>query len=97
MDEATKREINDLHLMVQNWKKFWLTQYSTDGINEWIYEEFFEEITVYIVPYVGRLLDTNCIDEVTCGVFYDRLRGEIQDMRRLLRLPDSKESALEDD
>jgi hypothetical protein len=97
MDKATKTEIDDLHQMVQNWKKFWLSQYSTDGVNEWIMDEFMDEVTTYITPYVGRLLDTNYLTEVDCGVFYDRLRGEITDMRRLLQLPDPKESTLEDD
>jgi len=97
MDKETKTEIDDIHQMVQNWKKSWLSQYSTDGINKWIYDEFYEEITTHIVPYVGRLLDTNCITEVDCGVFYARLRGEITDMRRLLGLQDPKDSTLEDD
>ena len=95
MDPETKTEIDTLHQMVQNWKNFWLTQYSTDGVNEWIMEEFIEEVSTYIIPYVGRLLDTNNITETDCGVFYERLKDEITDMRRLLRLPDPKDSTLE--
>jgi len=97
MDKNTKTEINDIHQMVQNWKKSWFGFYSTDGVNEWIMDEFVDEITLYIVPYVGRLLDCNCITEIDCGVFYDRLKSEITDMRRLLRLPDPKEGTLEND
>jgi len=86
MDKETKTETDDLHQMVQNWKKSWLGFYSTDGVNEWIMEEFMEEIGVYIVPYIGRLFDCNHLTEIDCEGFYDRLSGEIQDMRRLLRL-----------
>ena len=95
MDKETKTETNDLHQMVQNWKRSWLGFYSTDGVNEWIYEEFVEEISVHIIPYIGRLYDTNYLTETDCGVFCERLFGEITDMRRLLRLPDTPEGTLE--
>ena len=95
MDNNVQTETNDLHQMVQNWKKFWLTQYSTDGVNEWIYEEFVEEITVHIVPYIGRLFETSHLTKIECGNFYERLRGEITDMRRLLRLPTTPKGTLE--
>ncbi len=95
MDRSTQTETNDLHQMIQNWKKSWFGFYSTDGVNEWIMDEFMEERSVYIVPYVGRLLDTNYLTEIDCAVFYERLQGEIADMRRLLRLPDPEISTLE--
>ena len=95
MDKIVKTETDDLHQMVQNWKKSWLGFYSTDGVNEWIMEEFLEEISVYIVPYIGRLLDCNHLTEIDCEGFYDRVSGEITDMRRLLRLQDPEDSSLE--
>ncbi len=97
MDKATNIETNDLHQMVQNWKKSWLGFYSTDGVNEWIMDEFMEELSVYIIPYVGRLFDIQYLTEIDCAIFHERLESEIADMRRLLRLPDPKESSLEDD
>ncbi len=95
MDRETKTETNDLHLMIQNWKKSWLGFYSTDGVNEWIMDEFMEELSIYITPYVGRLFDTQYLTEIDCAIFYERLEGEIADMRRLLRLPSPEESSLE--
>ena len=95
MDKETKTETDDLHKMIQNWKKSWLGFYSSDGINEWIMEEFMEEVEIYLVPYVGRLKDTDYLTEIECEGFYDRLSGEIQDMRRLLRLQDPEDSSLE--
>ncbi|GAI82016.1 unnamed protein product [marine sediment metagenome] len=89
------KETDDLHQMVQNWKESWLTHYSTDGVNEWIYEEFVEEIEIYIIPYIGRLYDINHLTETDCGVFCGRLFGEITDMRRLLGLQDPEDSPLE--
>lgn len=95
MDRETKTETNDLYLMVQNWKKSWLGFYSTDGVNEWIMDEFMEELSIYIIPYIGRLFDTQYMTEIDCAIFNERLEAEIIDMRRLLRLPDPKESSLE--
>ena len=86
MDKETKTEIDTLHQMVQNWKKGYLSHYSTDGVNEWILEDFTEEINTILLPYVTRLFETDYITALDRGNFYDRLKAEIDDLRRLLGL-----------
>ncbi len=95
MKTNVKKEIDTLHMMIQNWKKFWFGQYSTDGVNAWIMEEFSEEISNYVIPYLRRLIECQHITELEYANFIERCRGEIADMRRLLGLSEAEDSPVE--
>ena len=86
MDTETKNEIDTLHQMVQNWKVSYFTFYSTDGVNEWIMEDFIEEISTHLIPYLHRLQECSHITGLDAANFFGRTDGEIEDLRRLLRL-----------
>lgn len=91
MKDNVRKEINDLHNMVQNWKKDYLRSYDEEGGNEWLLDDFVEEITLYLMPYVTRLAQCDHIDKNEYTEFLERTRGEIIDLRRLLRLPEPEE------
>lgn len=102
MDENVQKTINDIHQIIQNWKKFWLTQYSTDGVNEWILEEFTELILGgqfyqygIVSSALNGLVKGEFITKLEYESFWERTFAEIDDMRRLLGLPDPKESPVE--
>ena len=92
MDEKTQTEINTLHQMVQNWKKCDLGYWTEEGPNEWIYTDFIEKLSTWLMPYVRRLAECGHITELEYESFMERLKGEIEDMFRLLGLPDTEES-----
>ena len=55
MDEATKKELKDLENMVINWTKSYVRQIDPHGGNEYLIDEFNEEINTNMVPYIMRL------------------------------------------
>ena len=87
MEQGTKQTLDDLLQMLQNWKKKDLTYYDPSGGNEWIWDDFIEKISEWMMPYVSRLFQCEHIGEFELESFRERVRGEIEDMRRLLRLP----------
>ena len=89
MEDNVQKEINDLHTMIQNWKKDYLRSYDEAGGNEWLLSDFVEEIHMYVAPYLRRLFECDHINKVEYVNFIERTQGEIQDMRRLLGLSDS--------
>jgi len=104
MDENVQKTIADIHKIIQNWKKFWLAQYSTDGVNAWILNEFTELILgggYYQYGMVSSAIDGlvkgGFITKLEYESFWEKTFGEIDDMRRLLGLPDPKESPVEGD
>ena len=91
MEDNVHKEINDLHNMVQNWKKDYLKSYDEAGGNQWLLDDFVEEIGLYLAPYLRRLYECGHIDKLEYVKFVERTKGEIDDLRRLLRLPDGEE------
>ncbi len=57
MDEATKKELKDIENIVINWTKSYIRQIDPHGGNEYLIEEFNEEIHLNMVPYMVRLVE----------------------------------------
>ncbi len=55
MDEGTKKELKDLENMVINWTKSYVRQIDPHGGNEYLIDEFNEEIHTNMIPYIVRL------------------------------------------
>jgi len=101
MDKNVQKTIDDIHTMVANWKKFWLSQYTEEGPNDWILEEFTELIlggAYYqfgiVSSAVDRLLKDEFINETEHELFWNQIYAELDDVRRLLDLPTPKENVI---
>jgi hypothetical protein len=55
MEENVVKELEALKTMVLRWKKSYLGWVPDDGEGEYLLEEFREEISRHISPFVGRL------------------------------------------
>jgi len=93
MQPNVKKTVDDIEMMIQNWKKFWLGQYTEEGPNDWILDEFCQLILGgeyyqfgIVKPAIEGLLRQGFIDENEYKGIMERIYGEIDDMRRLLRL-----------
>ena len=87
MKENVKTELNTLITILQNWKKCDIKHADPGGGNEWIYEEFVEKVSTWMMPYVTALRREEHLDSTEIEYFMERISGEISDMRRLLGLP----------
>ena len=72
MEEKTRKELEVLKGMLNNWKSGYLSWASPDGENEHVLLEFREEIQTNLYPYVRRLHETNHLttDEATEFMVY---------------------------
>ena len=61
-DPKVVREIADLMLMMDNWKKGFRTWCVEGEDNEWVYMEFWEDITTHLQPYAHALHRANHIN-----------------------------------
>ena len=54
-DPKVVSEISDLMLMMDNWKKGFKTWCVEGEDNEWVYREFYEDISTHLQPYAHAL------------------------------------------
>jgi hypothetical protein len=85
MEENVRQELEALEMMVLNWKRTYLGDATPDGNNDFLVEEFQEELTTYISPYLRRLFQCNHLTQEEAGEFLDSCYSQVDDLRRLIR------------
>ncbi len=81
MKEMVRRELDALETMLSNWKANYLGFATSDGNNEFLVEEFQEEITTYISPYVRRLYQCNYLTSHEAEDFLNKCYLHVDDLR----------------
>jgi len=71
--------------MVLNWKANYLGFATPDGNNDYLVEEFEEEISTYMSPYLRRLFQCEHLTQEQAGEFLDHCYGQVDDLRRLIQ------------
>ena len=85
MEENVRKELDDLEMMVFNWKQCYLGDATPEGNNDFLMEEFQEEITTYMSPYLRRLFQCDHLTQQEAGEFLDSCYSQVDDLRRLIR------------
>jgi hypothetical protein len=85
MEENVRRELNALEEMLLNWKRNYLEYATPDGNNDFLVEEFQEEITKYVTPYLRRLFECEYLTEMEVAEFRDSCYSQVDDLRRLIQ------------
>lgn len=85
MKENVRQELEALEAMVLNWKRNYLEYASPEGNNDFLVEEFQEEITTYMSPYLRRLFQCDYLTETQAAEFLDSCYNQVDDLRRLIR------------
>ena len=81
MQENVRKELDALEQMVLNWKAGYLGFATSDGNNEFLVEEFQEEITNYLSPYVRRLYQCEYITVEEAEEFMDHCYNQVDELR----------------
>ncbi|NIN01614.1 MAG: hypothetical protein GTN55_09750 [Gammaproteobacteria bacterium] len=92
MDEAVRKELDTLKGMVLNWKKGFLGWASPEGDNEYVLQEFSEEIQNQIYPYVRRMFETKNLTESEAREFMNFCYSQVEALRNQLKEVENKES-----
>jgi hypothetical protein len=81
MEENVRKELDALKGMMLNWKRGFLGWASPEGDNDYVLQEFTEEIQKYIYPYVIRLIQTEHLSNLEAKEFMQYCYGQVEDLR----------------
>lgn len=84
MEEKVKKEIELLRTMVLRWKRNYLQWVSPEGGDEFLAEEFLEEISTHISPYVRRLYECQHLNQLEASEFMKFCDLQVEDLRSSL-------------
>ena len=85
MEESVRKELGALKGMVLTWKESYLRWASPEGGDEFLAEEFSNEIQTHVYPYVRRLYETNHLNRSEASQLLDFCFGQVDDLREALK------------
>jgi hypothetical protein len=85
MEENVHQELEALELMVLNWKQNYLEYATPDGNNDFLVEEFQEEITTYMSPYLRRLFQCEHLTQQEAEEFLNACYSQVDVLRAQIR------------
>lgn len=85
MEENVKEELDTIKKMVLRWQKSYLGWATPDGGNEYLLEEFSEEITTYVSPMVRRFCENNYLSPFEHHEFLEYCYSQVNELRDLIK------------
>lgn len=85
MESNTLKEINTLKQMARNWARGYKTWIVPGDDNDYVYQEFLDEIHTHLAPYVNRLLK---MEYLTPGEAEDIIKYFVEQMLELREYAD---------
>jgi hypothetical protein len=85
MEENVKKELDTIKRLVLRWKKSYLEWATPDGPNEYLLEEFSEEISMYVSPFLRRFLDANYLSPYEHNEFLESCYSQINELREQIK------------
>ncbi len=95
MEQNVREELDALKVMLENWKKGFLSWASPDGDNDHVLMEFVKEVQLHIYPYVRRLIEANHLSEAEADEFMRYCFDQVEDLRVQLRQAKNAETGKE--
>jgi len=85
MEENVRQELAALEAMVLNWKRNYLEYATPEGNNDFLLEEFQEEITTYMSPYLRRLFQCEYLTQEEAEELLEVCYNQVDDLRAQIR------------
>jgi hypothetical protein len=76
-----KKEVSDLKLMARNWKRGYETWIQLWEDNEYVYQEFTEDIVKHLHPYIERLVECEYLTPIEAGIILEYCHGQVRQLR----------------
>jgi hypothetical protein len=92
MEENVREELDTLKQMVDNWKRGFLGWASPDGDNDYVLQEFTEEIQQQVYPFVTRLREAEHLSGLEAKEFMDYCYSQVEDLRDQLSQVENDQS-----
>ncbi|HYA04056.1 MAG TPA: hypothetical protein VEI04_13195 [Syntrophobacteria bacterium] len=91
MEEMVRTELEAMRGMVLTWKKSHLAVADPNGGDEFLAEEFSDEIRTHVYPYVRRLYENNYLQESEASEFLDFCYAQVEDLLASLKAVGGKQ------
>jgi hypothetical protein len=85
MEEISRNELEAIRGMVLSWKKSYLGMADPGGGDEFLAEEFSDEIRTHVYPYVRRLRENDYLQESEAGELLDFCYAQVEDLLASLK------------
>ena len=90
MEENVKKELDTIKEMVLRWQKNYLGWATSDGGNDYLIQEFSEEISTYVSPLVRRLFETSHLSLFEHNEFMESCYSQINELRDLINIKETE-------
>jgi hypothetical protein len=90
MEENVKKELDTIKEMVLRWRKSYLGWATSDGGNDYLIEEFSEEISMYVSPLVRRLYETNHLSLSEHHEFMESCYNQLNELHDLIKIKEAE-------
>jgi hypothetical protein len=81
MQDNVRKELDALEQMVLNWRASYLGFATPEGNNDFLVEEFQEEISTYMSPYLRRLFQCEYLTVEEAEEFMDQCYDQVEVLR----------------
>jgi hypothetical protein len=85
MQEDLKKELNAITEIVLRWKKSYLGWVDPEGGNDYLLEEFSEEISTHVSPLIRRMWEGNHLSKSEVHEFLESCYSQVEDLRKLIK------------
>jgi hypothetical protein len=85
MKEDVKKELNSITAIVRRWKKSYFGWVDPEGGNDYLLEEFSEEISTYVSPLIRRMWEGNHLSKHEVHEFLESCYSQVEDLRNLIK------------
>jgi len=76
-----KKEVKTIRVMASNWKESYTTWTIKGDDNDYVYEEFIEDIFTHIEPYIKRLVAVKYITNQEAGELLKYCMSKVEELR----------------
>ena len=91
MEENVVKELEALKTMVLRWKTSYLGWVPDDGGGEYLLEEFSEEISRHVSPFVNRLFQNEHLTWPETQEFLNYCYSQVEEVRQAVEEANSKQ------
>ena len=91
MEENVVKELEALKTMVLRWKRSYLGWVPDDGEGEYLLEEFREEISRHVSPFVNRLFQNDHLTWPEAQEFLNYCYSQVEEVRQAVEEANSRQ------
>jgi hypothetical protein len=90
MEENVKKELDTIEQMVLRWQKNYLGWATSDGGNDYLIEEFSEEISTHVAPLIRRLYENKFLSPSEYHEFMESCSNQVNELHNLIKIKEAE-------